>query len=75
MGGAGGRGGAGGGGLGGHSIGIAYVGTKPETDDPTVLIKAGVSGDGGLGGDGGGMNVGGPGAPGVAVTTQSFDAP
>ncbi|MBM4374551.1 MAG: hypothetical protein FJ095_05650 [Deltaproteobacteria bacterium] len=75
QGGAGGRGGAGGGGRGGHSIGLAYLGTKPDTDEAAVPIKAGAAGKGGPGGNGGEMNIGGAGAPGVSAAMQSFDMP
>jgi hypothetical protein len=72
-GGNGGRGGAGGGGLGGHSIAIAYVGSKPVVDDASVTSTVGEPGPGGAGGLGGAGNEGGAGAPGVANTLVSFN--
>ncbi|WP_437939885.1 hypothetical protein [Sorangium sp. So ce341] len=48
-GGNGGQGGKGGGGQGGHSIGIAYRGTPPPTNN--VTIKFGTAGEGGQGDD------------------------
>lgn len=64
-GGKGGDGGRGGGGRGGHSIGVAHVGTAPETQGAT--ITTGTPGNGGTGdGDTG------TGAPGVTQQVQAF---
>ncbi len=67
-GGVGGNGGTGGGGLGGHSIGVAFTGTKPARTGGTVTLgTAGVGGQPGLGG-----LLSGKGDDGVAVVEQGF---
>lgn len=66
-GGDGGNGGTGGGGEGGHSVGIAYLGTAPDTTEATLF-----TGQAGTGGNGDGVNDSTKGEKGTAKDVQPF---
>jgi hypothetical protein len=68
-GGNGGNGGAGGGGLGGHSLGVAYVGTKPTLDTATTFQLASSPA---LGGPGGGGSTSNKGTDGLVMQVLGF---
>jgi len=75
VGGQGAGGGGGGGGGGGHSVGIGYVGAKPDIKRAAFVTRAG--GRAGVGGEGGklpgnGGNRGGDGAAGTAAETLAL---